>query len=305
LCGTFAVLASLCLALPAPAAEVVPTVTLVEGASTIISGANGYQPAPGVRLGLCDIVRTGPQALVQVEFDDGAKIVVGPDSRFVFGLPSAGEAAAAQHVLVSGWAKITVPKREQAPPHRIDTPHFDLGIDAGVAVMHVAAEGGEFFVEQGQAIVLGSAGRSPAQVTVAAGRTYSRKVDQDRGALADGVSPAFVQGMPRPFRDTLPSLLAQLKSRNVQPRAAPDYNHAETEEWLKSVAQFQSCRGNVTVRSAQEALERNGLSVGPIDGILGPRTRSALRDFQQQQGLARSGQLDPETLRALDIVDRR
>jgi hypothetical protein len=289
----------------ASALEVSPTVTFAEGRSTLISGARGYVPVAGVRLRQCDIVRTGPQSMVQIEYEDGGKIELGPDSRLFIDLPYAGDAVVGPHFLLSGWAKITVPKRDKAPPHRIDTPHFDLLVDAGVAVLQVAADGGKFFVEQGAAAALSAAGRAPARVAVAPGRMYSRKSGQEKGTVSDGVDPTFVSGMPPPFRDTVPSLLAQLKSRNVQPNPVPEYNAAEAEEWLRTVPELRVCHVDVTVRNAQEALERKGIKVGPIDGILGPRTQAALREFQQQQGFTRSGQLDAETLRALDVVDRR
>jgi peptidoglycan hydrolase-like protein with peptidoglycan-binding domain len=35
-------------------------------------------------------------------------------------------------------------------------------------------------------------------------------------------------------------------------------------------------------RQVQEALHRLGYYKGPVDGILGPRTRAAIRRFQQQ-----------------------
>lgn len=57
-----------------------------------------------------------------------------------------------------------------------------------------------------------------------------------------------------------------------------------------------------TVASAQEALARLGYPVGPIDGILGPRTREATRRFQQDRGLARTATFDQETLDALGLA---
>ena len=56
-----------------------------------------------------------------------------------------------------------------------------------------------------------------------------------------------------------------------------------------------------TVREVQQALQSKGYDVGPIDGVIGPRTESALREFQQQQGLARSGRIDAQTLSALEV----
>ena len=56
-----------------------------------------------------------------------------------------------------------------------------------------------------------------------------------------------------------------------------------------------------TVRNVQQSLYDKGFDVGPIDGRMGPRTRSALREFQQRQGLEGSGQLNQETMSALDV----
>jgi peptidoglycan hydrolase-like protein with peptidoglycan-binding domain len=54
------------------------------------------------------------------------------------------------------------------------------------------------------------------------------------------------------------------------------------------------------VRHAQETLDELGYPVGGVDGELGPRTRTALRNFQRDKGLNATGQLDEETAVALD-----
>ncbi len=56
-----------------------------------------------------------------------------------------------------------------------------------------------------------------------------------------------------------------------------------------------------TVREVQQALQGKGFDVGPIDGVIGPRTQAALREFQQQHGLKGSGRLDRETLSQLNV----
>jgi hypothetical protein len=303
-------MATLCFLPSAAAQGAVPTVTFVEGTGTIVSGSTGTVPAAGVRLRQCDIVRTGPQALVQVELDDGSALVIGPDSQVAFALPHSGAGPGGAQVgqfvgpqlLISGWLKLTVPRRAPgAPPHRIDTPHFGLLVDSGVAVLRMAADAGELFVEQGSAIALAPAGQPAARVEVASGRTYARKRGQERGAVTDGVPASFVQGMPRSLRDTLPSMLAQLKARDVQARPAPGHDPTATDAWVKSIAELKPCIADLTLRDAQEALHRMGIQVGPIDGILGPRTQAALREFQQQHGLAPSGRLDEETMRRIGV----
>ncbi len=301
----FAVLVSLFRSPAASATESIPTVTFVDGASTIISGANGYLPAAGVRLRQCDIVRTGPQALVQVELEDGGMILLGPDSRFLFGIPHAGEPVVGPNYLLSGWAKIVVPKREKALAYRVNTPYFDLVVDAGAAVIRVAAGGGQYFVEQGEAFALVSAGRAVTRLSVGAGRTYSRKSAQEPGAVTDGVAPDLAKSLPRSLRDTPPTMLARLKALDVEPKPASDDGRADVAEWKKSVPAFRSCFVDVDIRSAQEALQRSGFDIGQIDGVLGPRTETALREFQQRRGLTPSGQLDLDTMRALDVAQRR
>ena len=55
------------------------------------------------------------------------------------------------------------------------------------------------------------------------------------------------------------------------------------------------------VRSAQQALKQKGFDAGAIDGQFGPSTKSAVREFQQAQGLPQSGELDQQTLSALGV----
>jgi len=58
---------------------------------------------------------------------------------------------------------------------------------------------------------------------------------------------------------------------------------------------------SATVRDAQQALNDRGYSVGAVDGVYGPNTEQAVRDFQRAQGLDQTGQLDARTLAALNV----
>jgi lipid-binding SYLF domain-containing protein/peptidoglycan hydrolase-like protein with peptidoglycan-binding domain len=55
------------------------------------------------------------------------------------------------------------------------------------------------------------------------------------------------------------------------------------------------------VSKVQTALRDQGFDPGPIDGKMGPQTRSALRQFQRQNNLTASGQIDAETRAALGL----
>ncbi|NJN40318.1 MAG: hypothetical protein HC807_04940 [Gammaproteobacteria bacterium] len=287
----------------AAANALAPMVTFVEGKSTLASGGHGYIPAPGVLLRQCDIVQTGPESLVQIEFPDGSRIDLGPDSHFLSDLPApAGSArAVGPYFLGSGWLKLTVVNRDNAPPYRINTPYFDLVMSSGVAVLNVM-DGGRFFIEQGSALALNLSGvqGAGARVNVAANQTYSRKSAESRPDVMNRADPAFVKSMPPSFRDTLPAMHAKIKGPVAQPKPAPDFDYAAVSTWLNTRPELQACVAGDSIRGVQEMLKREGFDVGPVDGILGPRTAAALREFQQQRGLARSGEPDEATLRELN-----
>lgn len=56
------------------------------------------------------------------------------------------------------------------------------------------------------------------------------------------------------------------------------------------------------VRSAQLSLNDRGFSAGATDGVWGPNTEAAVRNFQQAQGLPETGALDQATLNALGVA---
>ncbi len=57
------------------------------------------------------------------------------------------------------------------------------------------------------------------------------------------------------------------------------------------------------IRQAQQELLKKGFDPGPIDGILGPRTKEAVRNFQDRFGMKASGDIDNKTLFALGAVE--
>jgi peptidoglycan hydrolase-like protein with peptidoglycan-binding domain len=55
-----------------------------------------------------------------------------------------------------------------------------------------------------------------------------------------------------------------------------------------------------TIRQVQQALKQKGHDV-EADGVMGPNTQAALRQYQQQQGMDATGQLDQRTLTSLGV----
>jgi Putative peptidoglycan binding domain len=73
--------------------------------------------------------------------------------------------------------------------------------------------------------------------------------------------------------------------------------------WDKTKAKSGEMKDKITgngtangdVRAAQQALQEKGFNPGPIDGVMGPRTSAAVKEFQEKENLTATGQLDAET----------
>ncbi len=57
------------------------------------------------------------------------------------------------------------------------------------------------------------------------------------------------------------------------------------------------------IRQVQQELLKKGFDPGPIDGILGPRTKEAVSNFQDRFGMKASGDINNKTLFALGAVE--
>jgi Putative peptidoglycan binding domain len=58
-----------------------------------------------------------------------------------------------------------------------------------------------------------------------------------------------------------------------------------------------------SIRQVQQALQKKGFDPGPIDGIIGPKTQEALRNFKDSYGISASADIDNQTLYALGIPE--
>lgn len=96
-----------------------------------------------------------------------------------------------------------------------------------------------------------------------------------------------------------------LATRNAATGTANNTNAMVNDNNVNSSASGNTMKSQDrdTVREAQRALNDKGFSAGAADGIMGPHTEQALRDFQQSQGLGVTGSLDSPTLSALGVAD--
>jgi peptidoglycan hydrolase-like protein with peptidoglycan-binding domain len=95
---------------------------------------------------------------------------------------------------------------------------------------------------------------------------------------------------------------------------AADEQKSQQQPQAQSSGQSQSASGGATqskagqqmsaqtIKQVQEKLKAAGYDV-QVDGIMGPKTQAALKEYQQKQGLQASGQLDQQTLAALGVSE--
>lgn len=69
----------------------------------------------------------------------------------------------------------------------------------------------------------------------------------------------------------------------------------------KSKMEIVSSSRNPDVYKVQKRLTELGYEVGPIDGIMGDKTRKAIRNFQEGSGLVINGEIDDATINKLGI----
>lgn len=134
---------------------------------------------------------------------------------------------------------------------------------------------------------------------LAYGATTIRQVQQtlnNRGfkaGPADGAISPSVQAALREFQ----------RSENLEPSG--DLN-ARTLSALGIKAEPSARSAPVpsqatTLRHVQQALKSRGFLAGPADGMMGPSTERAIRQFQRSENLEDTGQLNGQTLSALGV----
>ncbi len=80
---------------------------------------------------------------------------------------------------------------------------------------------------------------------------------------------------------------------------APNYSTGPSSSMAQSASQPMS--PDMT-RQVQEQLQQQGTYRGPVDGVWGPQTQSAVRNYQQAHGLSTTGKLDMDTLASLNLA---
>ncbi|HJU18978.1 MAG TPA: peptidoglycan-binding domain-containing protein [Stellaceae bacterium] len=105
--------------------------------------------------------------------------------------------------------------------------------------------------------------------------------------LPQGTQPSAT--MPAPNQ----AMPAQTQNMQTPNEAATPQQGAEAQTAPMQLTPTQ-------VKEAQQALKADGLYKGEIDGKIGPETKQAIEQFQQQNGLQQTGVMDEQTFAALN-----
>lgn len=83
--------------------------------------------------------------------------------------------------------------------------------------------------------------------------------------------------------------------------AAGDTNSSTSSSSSSTMSSMHGSMDAQTVRQVQQALADKGHDPGPVDGVMGPRTRAAVEAYQRSQNLSSSSGLDQRTLDSLGV----
>lgn len=222
----------------ASAADVVGTVTILEGDALVYRGASRVLAAEGVRLEATDIVDTGAKTFMQIELPDASILQLGPRTRLMLNLAARGQKPERSVYVMDGWLKLVANKRDPRGGPGLDVRSSLLEVVAqpSTLVMKFTAAEVLAFAEAGEVKLLERQATGPAvAVSLKSGDFYQRKAGA-KGVVSATLKGALISEMPRAFRDTLPPRIERFKDKPPTPKAAPDFAYADVEPWLKSEA---------------------------------------------------------------------
>jgi hypothetical protein len=233
----FSILGVICgaaLALPpASAADRPAVVTILEGSAVDFRGTSKLGLSECVRVQPTDLVESGKDTFLRLEFDDGTRLDLGPGTRLQVDQPSETTGDRPALYVLSGWIKLSFDESKHARAPAFATPLSDGAELAGVVLARVDARGGALFVEQGRTRITNRHFRVPAPPALKTGDFAS--IAKDGKVVVDTrPSHEFVDEMPRAFRDTIPSRLPRCGQRQVAPKALGDFSYGEVEAWLNA-----------------------------------------------------------------------
>lgn len=274
---------ALALSVAAPGAALAQdwTISVLEGDAVVVEGARRFAAAAGLRLEAGAIVETTARtSVLRLEGGDQSTYDLGPDTRAMLAPPGfvARNERPPQVYLLQGWLKGT--SRGPREASGIVTPALEVLPFKGAIVLHQLKRDHVAFVEGGRADLVERRVGS-GTVAVNAGEFYSGEGAR-RGSVAARPAPAWLQTVPRAFRDPIPLRAAAFRDRRVDGVALPAPTYAQLADWLTAEMTLRTQMPGRFASLARDATFRaeitSHLSMHPEWGPIvapEPRTRRA------------------------------
>lgn len=120
----------------------------------------------------------------------------------------------------------------------------------------------------------------------------ARSGDADAAAKRDEVGKSLSSAELATAKDMVAQWRVKTPEPTVNRVSIPD-------AWKSDTSTSANSGGQSYVRQAQVLLNERGFDVGTPDGLMGPRTAAAIREFQRSAGIAETGTVDKALMEAL------
>lgn len=265
----------------AAAAEGGGIATIVEGKSSIIRGLERFDLDEGLRVASRDLVRTGADAFVKIEFEDGTAVELGPSTMAQIDHPGRETPGCGALYLLAGWMKILNSKPDGARKLALCAPGMMVAEVSFAVVLQSEGGSASLYVEDGNARVADRRTAGGQAFVLQKGNYLVMAPEQPLAPLDHPVS-AFYGAVPMLFRDSLPTRYARYSDKPpaaLRNRAGFDY--ADVEAWINAEPAIR--RGFVELwrdkvakdPAFRAALERDLRRHPEWDPVLHPGRKSA------------------------------
>src|SRR5262245_60648901 len=156
--------------------------------------------------------------------------------------------------------------------------------------------------------------KSALTLTVAAAMVATTAFAQSSGggAKTPSASPSPSEKAPSSTPSTSPSTSTDPAAKSDSTKSDTMKSDTMKSDTMKSDKMSSDKMGKGRMRAAgggnreqvkavQQALKDKGHDPGAVDGVMGPKTRTALKDFQKKEGIKDTGQMDLETMAKLGV----
>jgi hypothetical protein len=206
-------------------------ISVLEGEAVVIDGFKRFAAVAGQRLEPGAIVETTAKTgLLRIEGGDQSTYDLGPETRAMLapnGFTVRNERAP-QVYLLQGWLKGTARGAREAGG--VITPALEVLPFKGSVVVQQMKREHVAFVESGRIdIVERRVGSGTTAVN--AGEFYGGEGAR-RGTVAARPAPAWLQSVPRAFRDPIPLRAAVFRDRRVEAAVLAGPTYANLADWL-------------------------------------------------------------------------